>query len=81
MSCVQVVPPSVLLKMPFPAPPNACPSMKLCCCCQSVAYTVPGSLGSMRTSFALVYSSLYSTFWKERPPSVDRKIPRSVFGP
>src|SRR5436305_167637 len=35
----------------------------------------------MRTSFALVYSSLYKTFWNEEPPSVDRNTPRSLFGP
>ena len=35
----------------------------------------------MRTSFPLVYSSLYSTFWNVCPPSVERKIPRSALGP
>ena len=37
VNCFHVVPPSVDLKMPLPEPPNSCPSMKLCCCCQSVA--------------------------------------------
>ncbi len=36
-SCVQVVPPSVDLKIPIPALPNPWPSMKLCCWDQSVA--------------------------------------------
>ena len=62
VSAFHVVPPSVDLKMPPPAASNAPPSLKLCCCTHSAAYTVFGSAGSMRTSFALVYSSLNSTF-------------------
>ena len=37
VSCFQVVPPSVDLKMPLPLPPKARPSMNDSCCCQSVA--------------------------------------------
>src|SRR5262245_12159602 len=79
--CRHVAPPSMDLQMPPLVPPNDPPSMYDCCCCQSAAYTVFGSLGSMRTSFALVYSSLYNTFWKLRPPSVERNTPRSALGP
>ena len=81
VSCFHVVPPSVDLKMPLPPPPKPPPSQNACCCCHSVAYTVLGSLGSMRTSLPLVYSSRYSTFWNDLPPSVERKMPRSALGP
>src|SRR3954464_6397120 len=81
VSGFHVVPPSVDLKMPLPAPPKPPPSMYDCCCCQSVAYTVCGFDGSMRTSLPLEYSSRYRTLSKVRPPSVERKIPRSAFGP
>ena len=37
LNCVHVVPPSVDLKIPMPALPKPCPSMKLCCCDHSVA--------------------------------------------
>src|SRR5206468_8927063 len=61
--------------------PNAAYSSDVDCCCQSAAYTVLGLLGSIRTSLALVYSSLYSTLANVRPPSVERYTPRSAFGP
>ncbi len=67
-----MVPPSVDLKMPPEPPPKSPPSQNASCCCQSAAYTVFGLPGSMRTSFPLVYSSLYSTFSNVRPPSVER---------
>ena len=65
--------------MPLPAPPKPKLSMKLCCCCHNVAYTTFGSDGSMRTSLPLCYRPIN---WNDNPaPSVDRKMPRSAFGP
>src|SRR2546421_354299 len=49
--------------------------------CQSVAYTTRGFPGSKQRSIAAVTLSLYRTFFQLRPPSVDRKTPRSSFGP
>src|SRR5712671_5477985 len=77
VSCAHVVPPSMDLKIPpelgvVESGPNVAASQNVCCCGQSVAYTVFALLGSIRTSLPLVYSSLYSTLSNVRPPSVER---------
>src|SRR5690242_16040753 len=77
----QVLPPSVDLNRPPDVPSNEPFSHGACCCCHKVAYTICGLDGSESTSSPLVYSSLYNTFWKVLPPSVERKMPRSGFGP
>src|SRR5712692_11331821 len=56
-----------------------CPGFRMPC--HSVAYTTRGFPGSKQRSTAAVTLSLYRTFFQLRPPSVDRKTPRSSFGP
>ena len=42
---------------------------------------ISGLAGSNARSEAPVSGSLWSTFWNDRPPSVDRNTSRSSFGP
>src|SRR5438132_4754193 len=72
-----VVPPSVDLKMPPFDPFQAPFSHGPCRVSQRHAYTMSGLFGSNSRSDAPVFSSLYRTFRKLRPPSVDRKTPRA----
>src|SRR5690242_19200854 len=80
VSCFHVSPPSVDRYNPLPAPPlekfHGCRRA-----CHRAAYTIRASCGSKLTSIAPVFSSLYSTFVQDLPPSVLRNTPRSVFGP
>src|SRR5947208_8636085 len=76
-----VVPPSVDLKMPPLVPAHAPFSHGPCRCSHRQAYTMSGFLGSNSRSEPPVLSSFDSTFSNVRPPSVDRKMPRSAFGP
>ena len=81
MICVHVTPSSTDLYSPLPGPYEVpfCPGFRMPC--HSVAYTTRGFPGSKQRSIAAVTLSLYRTFFQLRPPSVDRKTPRSSFGP
>src|SRR5919201_7016252 len=81
VSGFHVDPPSVDLKMPPFVPFQAPFSHGPCRVSHRHAYTTSGFFGSNSRSDAPVFSSLYSTFWNVLPPSVDRKTPRSSFGP
>src|SRR6266581_381503 len=66
---------------PLPGPNEVpfCPGFRIPC--QSVAKTTRGLPGSKQRSTAPVTLSLNRTLFQMRPPSMDRKTPRSSFGP
>src|SRR5580765_1107984 len=79
-----VVPPSVDLYRPLPAISIDAPlrtSHGATRAAHNAAYNTCGFAGSITSSAAPVFSSLYKTFSKLFPPSVDRNTPRSAFGP
>src|SRR5437667_11839268 len=80
--CFQVRPPSADLYNPLPGPPIGGYVLhggrRIC---HSAAKTICGLAGSIVTSTAPVFSSLYKTFCQVAPPSAERKTPRSVLGP
>src|SRR5260370_25986613 len=81
VNCRQCVPPSVDLKMPPFVPLHAEFSQGPCRPSHRQAYTMLGLDGSSSTSEPPVFSSLWRTFSNDRPPSVDRTVPRSSLGP
>src|SRR6185437_15088369 len=82
-TCFQVAPSSVDLNKPLPGTPLSAlwPVHGACRVAHSTAYTVCGSAGSSATCTAPTSGFLYSTCWKDLPPSAERYTPRSVFGP
>src|SRR5207248_3547720 len=82
VSCRQLLPPSGDTNRPLPVPSYALLySHGPCRAAHRTAYTICGFAGSSATSIAPVFSSLYKTLSKVRPPSVDRNTPRSWLGP
>src|SRR5690242_15008869 len=82
VSSFHVSPPSVLLKSPPPGPfVGAYTNQGGRRVFQSAAYTTFGFVGSITTSDAPTFSFLNSTFFHVFPPSFERKMPRSGFGP
>ena len=76
---VQWSPPSVVLKIPLPAPPLI-NSHGFRPACQSAAYSTSGFVGSITSSIAPVESFRKRIFFQVLPPSVVLKTPRSGFG-
>src|SRR5688572_12965292 len=75
-----VSPPSVVLNMPEPAPPEtSCHGRR--CACQKPAYRTFGLLGSITRSTMPVESLRKRIFSHVVPPSFERKTPRSGLGP
>src|SRR5688572_14470463 len=81
MIAFQVLPPSVDLNSPLPGPCQTPFSHGPWRASHVARYRVLGSFTAKVTSMAPVFTSLYQTFWYERPPSVERKRPRSSLGP
>src|SRR3954468_19881635 len=80
VSCVHVVPPSVLLKMPPPGPfVGAYVYHGGRRVFHRQAYTTREFVGSITTSTAPTSLFLNRTLRQLRPPSVERKTPRSAF--
>src|SRR6185436_14086673 len=78
VSCFHVVPPSVDLKMPPPGPfVGEYVYQGGRRVFHRPAYTTCGFVGSITTSTAPTFSSLYKTFCHVFPPSRERKTPRS----
>ena len=81
MSCLHVAPPSVDLKIPPPGPfVGAYVYQGGRLVFQRPAYTTFEFVGSITTSAAPTSLFANSTFCQLRPPSRERKTPRSVFG-
>src|SRR5678815_5090130 len=81
VSCVQVAPPSVLLKIPPPGPfVGAYVYQGGRRVFQRQAYTTREFVGSITTSTAPTSLFLNSTLRHDFPPSTDLKTPRSALG-
>ena len=74
-----VSPPSMLLNKPLPGPPLDIWNSRRNAC-HSDAYSTFGFARSNAMSMPPVLSSRNSTFFQVVPPSVLRKIPRSLLG-
>src|SRR5437867_12968222 len=77
---VHVSPPSVVLNIPEPAPPEFSVH-GLRYTCQNPAYSTFGLLGSIVSSTTPVESLRNSTFCHVLPPSFERYTPRVSLGP
>src|SRR5688500_1938028 len=77
---VHVSPPSVVLNIPEPAPPEtSCHGRR--CACQKPAYSTLGLFGSITRSTTPVESLRKRILSQELPPSFERNTPRSGFDP